>query len=60
MTQQDALAILEAMPEPEFQAFYRALPGRTRLLCEGGLVNWRDVLPNWYIKRSTEGKDGTG
>jgi hypothetical protein len=51
MSKEDALIILEAMPEPEFQAFYAKLPGRTRLLVGGGLVDWREVLPSWYIKR---------
>lgn len=53
MSAQDALKILEAMPEDKFQAFFKALPQRVQLLVRGGLVNWREVLPQWYIK-STE------
>lgn len=54
MTNAEALNILENMPEVEFQEFYNSLPYRTRLCCEGGLVNWKDVLPQWWVKRSEE------
>jgi len=51
MEKEKALKVLEEMPEPEFQEFYKALPARVRLCCEGGLVNWKEVLPEWYLKR---------
>lgn len=52
MTKEKALAILNSMPEPEFQAWFQKLPVRVRLCVGGGLVNWRDVLPEWYVKLS--------
>ena len=45
------LKTLEEMPEEEFQAFFKSLPYRTRLCCQGGLVDWREVLPYWYLKK---------
>ena len=50
MTNQDALKILEEMPEPEFQEFFKSLPYRVQLCCKGGLVDWIEVLPQWYKK----------
>ncbi len=57
MTQSEALKRLEEMPEPEFQEFYKSLPARTRLCCGGGLVDWKVVLPEWFIKIQSEGRD---
>ena len=54
MNIKEALEILEVMPEKEFQEFFRSLPGRVKLCCQGGLVNWKEVLPEWYIE--TNGK----
>ena len=54
MTEQEALNILEEMEEELFQAFFQSLPIRTQLCCKGGLVNWKEVLPRWYIKRQEE------
>ena len=54
MTEQEALNILEEMEEEPFQAFFQSLPSRTQLCCKGGLVNWKEVLPQWYIKRQEE------
>jgi len=45
-----ALKILEEMPEEEFQKFFKSLPYRVQLLCQGGLVAWKEVLPQWYVK----------
>jgi len=55
MIKEDALKILEEMSENEFQEFFTALPYRVQLCCKGGLVNWKEVLPQWYINRK-EGK----
>lgn len=51
MTESKALEILERMPEKEFQVFFETLPARVKLLCKGGAVGWRDVLPKWYVKQ---------
>ena len=50
MTQKTALEILESMSEDDFQTFFNKLPLRTQLLVKGGLADWREVLPEWYIK----------
>ena len=50
----EALIVLENMPEKQFQEWFRALPCRVRLMVGGGLVNWREILPIWYIKQQTE------
>ena len=52
MDKETALTILTDMPETEFQAWFKTLPARVRLCCRGGLVNWQDVLPEWYIHNS--------
>ncbi len=54
MTKQEALSILEAMEEEKFQTWFKALPNRTVLLVKGGMVNWRDVLPEWYMNQANE------
>lgn len=46
----DASKTLETLPEDKFQAFFQSLPARVQLLVRGGLVDWREVLPQWYIK----------
>ena len=51
ITEQDALNTIEQMPEDEFQAFFTSLPCRVQLCCKGGLANWKEILPKWYIKR---------
>jgi len=53
MNRQIALEVLEKMPENEFQKFFKSLPCRVQLCCKGGLVNWKEVLPLWYIKIKT-------
>ena len=55
MTEAKALSILKAMPEPEFQKFFKGLPARVQLIIKGGLANWRQVLPEWYIKLNKKG-----
>ena len=51
LLEKGALKILEEMPEKKFQDFFKSLPLRVQLCCKGGLVDWREVLPYWYIKR---------
>ena len=51
LLEQGALSILEKMPEDEFQQFFTSLPYRVQLCCKGGLVSWKEILPEWYIKR---------
>lgn len=50
MSEHEALAKLEAMPEAEFQAFFAKLPERVKLLVKSGMSDWRKVLPEWYIE----------
>ena len=47
---QEALQKLEQMPEKEFQSFFQLLPARVQILVRGGFVDWREVLPEWYLK----------
>ena len=56
MSETEALRVLEIMSEPEFQAFFETLPERVKLCCKGRLVDWRHVLPEWYIKKNGGGK----
>ena len=50
MTKPEALQILENMSENQFQEFYKSLPYRVQICCGGGLVDWKEVLPRWWIK----------
>ena len=52
MNKKEALVILETMPEKQFQAWFKELPHRVRLMVRGGMVNWKEVLPIWYINKS--------
>lgn len=54
MELQEAIKIVEDMPEDEFQAWYKSLPYRTRLCVQGGLVDWREILGKWYISTHKE------
>lgn len=49
MTELQALDELEAMTDTEFNTFLQSLPSRVRILIHG-VVDWRTVLPEWYIK----------
>lgn len=51
MTNQEALDTLEEMSDGDFSAFFNNLPLRVRLCVQGGLVDWKEVLPQWYIKK---------
>lgn len=50
MNKTKALKILEKMPEKEFQAFFNSLPLRTTMILKAGMADWKEVLPDWYIK----------
>ena len=45
----EALKALEAMTDQEFNEFLGSLPARVQLLVKGRMVDWREVLPEWYI-----------
>ena len=45
-----ALKILEQMADEEFNTFLGKCPQRTQMIVKGGLVDWREALPGWYIK----------
>ena len=49
MTKKQALKTLEAMPEDEFQTFFTSLPTRTQFIVKSGFVDWKKVLPPWYV-----------
>lgn len=51
MSKKEALVILENMPEDEFQKFFKKLPERVKILIRANFVNWREILPKWYIKK---------
>ncbi len=52
-----ALKTLEAMPDADFQAFLTSLPSRVQLLVRSGMSDWRNVLPQWYIKSLSKEPD---
>jgi len=51
MSLQEAIKIVENMPEDKFQDFFKGLPTRVQLCVKGGLVDWRECLATWYIKK---------
>ena len=55
MNETEALEILENMPEEEFQEFFKSLPYRTQVGCRSGLLDWKEVLPKWYVKNPPAG-----
>ena len=59
MNEKEALTHLENMPEQEFQTWFEKLPARVKLCCKGGLVNWREVLPYWYIRNKVMNHEKT-
>ena len=58
--EKEALEVLIALPEDKFQSFFNTLPFRVQLLCKGGLVDWMEVLPQWYIKQGSNLKNKGG
>lgn len=50
MTKPDALKALEAMTYTDFNAFLAELPQRTQMLVRSRMCDWREVLPDCYIK----------
>ena len=51
LAKRDALKKLEAMSDQEFDTFLASLPERVGLLVRSRMVDWREVLPEWYIKQ---------
>jgi len=49
MSKQKALTILELMTDKEFTTFLESLPYRVQILINARFVDWREVLPQWYI-----------
>lgn len=49
-TKDEALKSLEAMNDKEFNIFLKKCPNRVQLLVRGRMVDWREVLPDYYIK----------
>lgn len=54
MTESEALIVLEKMTSQQFNHFLKGLPERVGMLVRSGMCNWREVLPQWYIKSQTE------
>ena len=50
MTKEKALNILEKMTDRKFTTFLDNLPLRTQMLVKARFVDWREVLPQWYIE----------
>ena len=50
MTPKQALQKLKAMTDKEFNIFLKSLPQRVQIAVRGGLVDWKQALPQWYIK----------
>jgi len=55
MTEPEALAIIEKMTTQEFNHFLIGLPARVGMLVRSGMVDWKAVLPAWYIRVATMG-----
>ena len=51
MSREEAIKTIEDMPEDKFQAFFKGLPARVQLCVRGGLVDWRECLAGWYIRK---------
>ena len=51
MSKDEATKIIEEMPEDEFQSFFKSLPARVQLCVRGGLVEWRECLADWYMRK---------
>jgi len=56
--EQRALNTLEAMDNEDFEQFLDSLPLRTQMMVSSGLVDWREVLPRWYLSKLTPIKEG--
>ncbi len=51
MTEKEALQKLEDMDDSTFMAFLESLPLRVEMLIKGRMVDWRETLPAWYLKK---------
>ena len=54
MTEKEALQKLEDMDDPKFMAFLDSLPLRVSMMVKARMVNWREVLPLWYLKKESK------
>ena len=50
MNKQQALKKLETMTNQEFNQFLESLPARVQLLVKSNFVDWKETLPDWYLK----------
>ena len=50
MTNPEALKELENLSDEAFNIFLEGLPSRVKLMVKGRMVDWREVLPDWYIR----------
>ena len=50
MNKTQALKILEEMTDKDFDEFLKVLPQRVHLLLKSHLIDWKKVLPQWYLK----------
>lgn len=55
MKEKEALNILKDMNDKDFNIFLDKLPARVKLLIRGRMVDWKEVLPQWYIKITKKG-----
>lgn len=44
----DILTELKALSNEQFDAFFITLPLRVQMLIKGKMVDWREVLPQYY------------
>ena len=58
MTLKEAIKKVEAMPEKEFRVWFKSLPYRTQLLVGGGMVDWREVLGDWFQRQFNSNQKG--
>lgn len=54
MSNAEALKELETMSTQRFNSFLLTLPERVQMLVRSGMCNWREVLPEWYVKYRIE------
>ena len=45
-----AVTAMQALPEADFEAWYKSLPYRVQLWIGAGLVDTEKVLADWWVK----------